>query len=185
MRAGYHSEATKAYRAALARTPNYGPALVGLGTAMVEDGDPQAGIRALTEGARAVNTSQAYNRLGVAQTFAGQTDLALGTFTHALSLDPNDLDIQTNMALAAALAGDAARAVPLIQKVYGAPGAQLHHKRNAIVAYGLIGQADHVRSSPPTGLATEEISSLLAQAQSIRAKGDVSARAKALGSVNG
>jgi Tfp pilus assembly protein PilF len=185
MRAGYPVEATKAYRTALSRSPNNGPALVGLGSAMVEAGDTEAGIRALAEGAQSVNTSQAYNRLGVAQTFAGQIGPALETFSRALSLAPGDLDIQTNMALAAALAGDSAKALPLIQRVAAAPNAQLHHKRNAVVAYGLLGLSDQVRASPPTGLTTKEIDTVLAQARSIRAKKSIAARANALGAMNG
>ncbi|MCV3242353.1 tetratricopeptide repeat protein [Mesorhizobium sp. ZC-5] len=185
MRAGYSTEAVQAYRAALSKAPNDGSAMLGLGSAMIETGDVEAGIRALSQAAPIVNTSRAYNRLGVAQTFAGQVDQAQVTFGQALRLEPGDLDIQTNMALAAALGGNAAAAIPLVQKVEAAPGAQLHHKRNVVVVYGLLGQADHIKASPPTGLSTKEINTLLARAKSIRAKGSTQAKAKALGSIVG
>jgi Flp pilus assembly protein TadD len=185
MRAGYPAEAAQAYRSALSKAPNDGQAMLGLGSAMMETGDVDAGIRALAQAAPIVNTSKAYNRLGVAQTFAGQVDEAQATFGQALKLEPGDLDIETNMALAAALGGNSAVAVPLIQKIAAAPNAQLHHKRNVVVVYGLLGQADQIKAAPPTGLSSKEISTLLARARSIRAKGSMQARAKALGSIVG
>ncbi|TIN21531.1 MAG: hypothetical protein E5Y31_20810 [Mesorhizobium sp.] len=73
-------------------------------------------MRALAQAAPLVNTSSAYNRLGVAQTFAGQTVEAQTTFAQALKLAPGGLDIETNMALAAALEDNSATALPLVQK---------------------------------------------------------------------
>lgn len=184
MRAGYPAEASKAYNAALAKAPNDGPALLGLGSAMIDSGDAEAGLRALKQAAPIVNSSRAYNRLGVAQTFAGQLAPARETFERALRLSPGDLDIQTNMALAAALEGKADIALPLIQRVAADPAVQMHHKRNVVVVYGLLGQADVVKQAPPTGLTSKQIATLLARAKSIRAKGTVRARAKALGSMS-
>ena len=74
--------------------------MLGLGSAMMETGDIDAGMRALAQAAPLVNTSSAYNRLGVAQTFAGQTGQAQATFAQALKLAPGDLDVESNMALA-------------------------------------------------------------------------------------
>ena len=185
IRAGHPAKAVQAYRTALSKAPNDGQAMLGLGSAMIEAGDVEAGIRALNHAVPIVNTSRAYNRLPVAQTFAGQVNEAQATFAQALRLEPGDLDIQTNMALAAALGGNSATAIPLIQQVAAAPNAQLHHKRNIVVVYGLLGQADQVKAAPPTGLSTKEINGLLARSKSIRARGSVAARAKALGSIVG
>jgi Flp pilus assembly protein TadD len=181
MRNGSASEAINAYRAALAISPKDGHALVGLGSAMMATGDDAAGLRALAEGAQIVNTSNAYNRLGVAQTVAGQTAAAQASFSHALAMSPGDLDITSNMALSAALAGDAPTALPLLSKIAAAPAAQLRHKRNLVVCYGLLGQAEQVRAAPPTGLSSKEINTLLTRTRSIRAKGNPKARAQALG----
>lgn len=185
MRAGYPTEAAKAYQAALAKAPNDGGAMLGLGSAMIDAGDIDAGMRALAQAAPLVNTSGAYNRLGVAQTFAGQTGEAQTTFAQALKLAPGDLDIETNMALAAALEDNSATALPLVQKIASAPNAQLHHRRNVVLVYGLLGQADQVKASPPTGLTTKEVDTLLARARTIRLKGSTQAKAKALGSILG
>ncbi|WP_295810934.1 tetratricopeptide repeat protein [uncultured Nitratireductor sp.] len=183
MRSGYPDEAMKAFRAALSRSPKYGPALVGLGWAMIDQGDTEAGIRTLSEGAQTVNTSKAYNRLGVAQTFAGQIQPAMSTFARARALAPEDLDIQINMALAAALADDASQALPIVQNVMSNPGANLQHKRNTILIYGLLDRDSQARALGLTGLATEKINTLLSQARTIRAQSSVQARAKALGSI--
>ncbi|EKF17699.1 tetratricopeptide repeat protein [Nitratireductor pacificus] len=185
MRAGYADEAIAAYHAALSEAPDNGPAMMGLGSAMIDTGDLPAGIRALSRAAPIVNTSKAYNRLAVAQIFAGETGAAQGTLKHALALAPGDLDIQTNMALAAALEGSDATAVSRIEGVLNSPDAQLHHKRNAVLAYGLLGQSEKVKSSPPIGLSTEEVTALLSRAKSIRTKNSVQAKAKALGSMSG
>lgn len=182
-RAGYTAEAIKTYNTVLTRSPKNGLALVGLGSAMVQSGDVEAGIRALTEGAQIVNTGSAYNRLGVAQIFGGRLEDAQATFAKALALSPNDLDFQVNLALASALAGDRDRAMPLIQTIAAAPAAQPRHKRNAVIAYGLVGQAEEVRAAPPTGLTTREIETLLAQARTILSKSTPQARAQALGSI--
>lgn len=185
MRAGYPAQAAKAYEAALARAPNNGEAMLGLGSAMMESGDYNAGMRALAQAAPLVNTSSSYNRLGVAQTLSGHTQEAQATFSQALKMAPGDLDIETNMALAAGLEGNAGVALPLAQKLVSASNAQLHHKRNAVIVYGLLGQGDQVRAAPPVGLPTQEINKLLSQAQSIRAKGSTQAKAQALGSILG
>ncbi|AZO31884.1 tetratricopeptide repeat protein [Mesorhizobium sp. M1B.F.Ca.ET.045.04.1.1] len=185
MRAGYPTDAAKAYQAALAKAPNDGEAMLGLGSAMIEAGDVEAGMRALAQAAPLVNSSAAYNRLGVAQTFAGRTADAQATFAQALKLAPGDLDVETNMALAAALEDNSATALPLVQKIAAAPNAQLHHKRNIVMVYGLLGQADQVKASPPIGLMTKEVATLLARARTIRSKGSTQAKAKTLGSILG
>ena len=183
MRAGYTTQAIQAYRQALGKSPNDGPALLGLGSAMIDDGDIDAGIRALAQAAPVVNTSSAYNRLGVAQTFAGQSALAQSTFTQALQLSPGDIDIETNMALNAALNADSATALPIVQKIEASPNAQLHHKRNVVMVYGLLGMDDHIRATQPTGLSSEEMRTLLSDARSIRSKSSTAARASALGTI--
>ncbi|MGX8010094.1 tetratricopeptide repeat protein [Mesorhizobium sp. ORM8.1] len=73
---GYPTQAAQAYRGALAKAPDNEAAMLGLGSAMIESGDVEVGVRALAQAAPMVNTSKAYNRLGVAQTLAGQFEKA-------------------------------------------------------------------------------------------------------------
>jgi Flp pilus assembly protein TadD len=183
LRSGYVDEAMTQYKAALVKSPNNGQAMLGLGSALIESGDLNAGLRAISEAAPIVNTSRAYNRLGVAQTMAGLTQEAQSTFTTALKLEPDDLDLQTNMALAAALEGNASVALPIAERVAASGNAQLRHKNNIVIVYGLLGNDDYVKSSPPTGLSSKEIASLLARCREIRAKASVKAKAAALGSM--
>jgi Flp pilus assembly protein TadD len=180
LRAGHDDEAVAAYKAALAKSPNDGPALLGLGAALVQSGDLQAGIRALSSAAPIVGTSSAYNRLGVALTMAGQTQSAISAYQQALKLAPGDIDIQSNIALAAALQGDAAATEQAIQQVGTSGKARLFHKRNMVLAYGLIGRDEQIRASAPPGLSSDEVDKILRQAKSIRSKGSVTAKAAAL-----
>lgn len=72
LRSGHVDEAVTAYKAALAKSPNNGSALLGLGSALVDSGDLDAGIRTLTTAAPVVGTSRAYNRLGSRRPWRGR-----------------------------------------------------------------------------------------------------------------
>ena len=184
-RAGQPEEAISAYKAALAKSPNNGPALLGMGTALVQVGDLPAGVSALTSAAPVVGTSSAYNRLGVALTMTGQTQSAIAAYQKALTMTPGDVDIQSNLALAAALQGDATVVEEAAQKVDSAAGAELHHKRNIVLAYGLIGHDQQARSSTPAGLTSGEVDKILKLAKKARAKASMTDRVAALQNVMG
>ncbi|MHC5232481.1 tetratricopeptide repeat protein [Brucella sp. LJL56] len=179
-RAGQPEEAISAYKAALAKSPDNGPALLGMGTALVQIGDLSAGVSALTSAAPVVGTSSAYNRLGVALTMTGQTQSAIAAYQKALSMAPADVDIQSNLALAAALQGDASVVEQAAHTVEASGAAELHHKRNIVLAYGLIGHDQEVRSSTPAGLTSGEVDKILKLAKKARTKGSVTAKAAAL-----
>ena len=89
-RAGKTDEAIKAYRAALAVAPDNPDALLGLGSALVKAGDPDGAVVPLAKVAPIVNTMTAYNRLGVAQTLAGQFSQAHQSFDAASALAPDE-----------------------------------------------------------------------------------------------
>lgn len=184
-RAGQPEEAISAYKAALAKSPNNGPALLGMGTALVQVGDLPAGVSALTSAAPVVGTSSAYNRLGVALTMTGQTQSAIAAYQKALTMTPGDVDIQSNLALAAALQGDATVVEEAAQKVDSAARAELHHKRNIVLAYGLIGHDQQARSSTPAGLTSGEVEKILKLAKKARAKASMTDRVAALQNVMG
>ena len=87
----YWGTIVKAYRAALAKDPDDADALLGLGTAYARQGAVEKGLVALTKAAPHVNTGAAYNRLGVAQTIAGQFSEAQATFEKGLAVAPDDI----------------------------------------------------------------------------------------------
>jgi Flp pilus assembly protein TadD len=184
-RAGKTDQAIKAYRAALAVAPDNPDALLGLGSALVKAGDPDGAVVALAKVAPIVNTMTAYNRLGVAQTLAGQFAQAHQSFDAASALAPDDLDIRTNLALAAALDGQETKAIDATRAVVASPGAEARHRRNLMIVFGLLGRADEGRAAAPKELSADEVKKLLARATAIRAISDAKARAKALGTIMG
>jgi Flp pilus assembly protein TadD len=185
MRAGKTDQAIQAYRAALAVAPDNPAALLGLGTALVRAGDVDGAVVALAKAAPLVNTMTAYNRLGVAQTLTGQFAQAHQSFDTASALAPDDLDIRTNLALAAALDGQENKAIDASRAVVTSPGAQARHRRNLMIVYGLLGRADEGRAAAPKGLSASDVKRLLTRATAIRAISDAKERAKALGTIMG
>lgn len=182
-RAGKTDQAIQAYRAALAVAPDNPAALLGLGSALVKAGDAEGAVVALAKAAPIVNTMSAYNRLGVAQILAGQFTQAHQSFDTASALAPDDLDIRTNLALAAALDGQETRAIDATRTVVASPGAEARHRRNLMIVYGLLGRVDEGRAAAPKGLSAAEVKKLLARATAIRAISDAKARARALGTI--
>ena len=185
MRGGKTDQAIQAYRAALAGAPDNPNALLGLGSALFKAGDVDGAVGALAKAAPIVKTMSAYNRLGVAQTQAGQFAQAQESFDAASTLAPDDLDIRTNLALAAALDGQETKAIEATRAVVASPGAQARHRRNLMIVFGLLGRADEGRAAAPNGLSPKEVKSLLGRASAIRSISDAKERAKALGTIMG
>ena len=182
-RAGKTDQAIKAYRAALAVAPDNPDALLGLGSAQLKAGDAEGAVTPLAKAAPIIKTMAAYNRLGLAQTLTGQFAQAHESFDAASALAPDDLDIRTNLALAAALEGQETKAIDVARSVVASPGALPRHRRNLMIVYGLLGLVDEGRAAAPKGLSANEAKKLLARAMAIRAISDAKARAKALGTI--
>jgi Flp pilus assembly protein TadD len=182
-RAGKTDQAIRAYRAALAVAPDNPDALLGLGSALVKAGDADGAVEALAKVAPIIKTMAAYNRLGLAQTLTGQFAQAHQSFEAASALAPDDLDIRTNLALAAALEGQETKAIDVARSVVTSPGAEARHRRNLMIVYGLLGLTDEGRAAAPKGLSANEVKKLLARATAIRAISDAKARARALGTI--
>jgi Flp pilus assembly protein TadD len=186
LRAGRLNEAKQAYRASLAKAPDNADALLGLGSVMVRQGKPEAGIDALAKAAPVLKTAVAYDRLGVAQTLAGQLPQARASFGTAVELAPGDLDIRTNQALAAALADDGDAAVTSMREIVHSPVAEPRHRRDFVVVLGMTGHPAEAESDAALGdLSKKEVRSLLARANSIRGLTNAKARATALGAIAG
>jgi Flp pilus assembly protein TadD len=178
--------AIQAYRAALAKDANDADALLGLGTALTRQGAAEKGLAALAKAAPHVNTGAAYNRLGVAQTMAGQFSDAQATFEKALAIQSDDLDIATNLALAAALADESQRAAEMTHKIAQSPAVQPVHRRNLVIVLGIIGRsADEARAVAPADLSQGEFEKLFGRATAIRRIADPKTRARVLGTMQG
>jgi Flp pilus assembly protein TadD len=178
--------AIQAYRAALAKDADNADALLGLGTALTRQGAAEKGLAALAKAAPHVNTSAAYNRLGVAQTIAGHFSDAQATFEKALAIRSDDLDIATNLALAAALAGQSEKAAELTDRIARSPAVQPLHRRNLVIVLGIIGRsADDARTVAPADISQGEFEKLFGRAASIRRIADPKTRARVLGTMQG
>jgi len=109
---------------------------------------------------------------------------AQASFETAMALAPDDLDLRTNWALAAALDGKDDAAVEKMRQVVQSPAAALRHQRDFVVLLGLIGRVDEARAAAP-GISPRDVRELLQRAASIRAMATVKERAKALGTIAG
>jgi Flp pilus assembly protein TadD len=183
VRAGHIDEAIDAYRAALVKTPNDAEAELGLGTALVRKGDIEAGVDSLTKAAPVIKTAVAYDRLGVAQTLAGLPE-AEASFDSAVALAPDDLDIRTNLAFAAVLAGHDEKAVATMRDVVKSPSAEIRHRRDFVVVLGMAG-VPKGQTMVLSGVSNAEVRDLLARAGAIRAMKSARDRANAIGAIAG
>ncbi|NWB26655.1 tetratricopeptide repeat protein [Pseudomonas gingeri] len=159
-------------------------ALLGLGTAQLREGKLDRAAVALTQAASALNTAQAYNRLGIAQVLRGQTGDAQAAFSKSLGLAPSDLDTQCNLALAYALGGKADQALGSIRQVSQSPRAQPRHQRNELLILILAGHEAQLSTLALDDIAPAEQQRLLVEARRIKAIADPAAQARELGLID-
>ena len=183
LRLDYPVNAANAYRFVLTKDPENGGALLGLGSALARNGDVEQGLAYLAKAAPAVNTASAYHRLGLAHVMAGQPREALASFEQAHAMDAKDIDISTNLALAASLAGQHDKAVDLMKAVAKRSDAGPEHKRNLVLVMGIAGKGADAKAGI-TDLPPETVQLLLEQATRIRAMSSAKARALALGTAS-
>lgn len=180
---GRNSDAEQVYRSALVKRSDYGPALLGLGGVLLRTGRSEEGLVALVRGAPLVNQAPAYDRLGVAHMAMGQPREALASFEQAHTMAPADIDITTNLALAAAVSGQYDKAASLAKQINTTPDLKDYHRRNLVLILGIAGRAEDARLAG-THLDPVIVDQLLGQARDLRAIASPKARALALGTVN-
>ena len=180
---GREDQAAAAYRAALDKQPDNGAALLALGGILVRAGKAEDGMTMLAKAAPLVNSATAYDRLGVAHIALGQPREALASFEQAHSIDPRDLDIATNLALAAALSGQKDKAVALAQATLAAQGVQAYQRRNLILAMGISGREEDARRAAAKGPVVQDVDALMKQAREVRQISSPKGRALALGTM--
>ncbi|NJM34466.1 MAG: tetratricopeptide repeat protein [Rhodomicrobium sp.] len=176
-------EAADAYRKALVKSPNDSYALFGLGSMLIRSGQVSTGLDMLLKAVPRVNTPEAYDRLGVAYIMAGQPREALASFEQAYGMNRNDPDIASNVALAAALLGQDARAVSLAQHTLTYTDIKPYHRRNLILALAISGKPETARSSSSGFFESDDLDALLGRAEQIRKLSNPRERAIALGTI--
>lgn len=179
---GRHDDAATVYRAALAKQPENGPALLGLGGILVRAGKAEEGMAMLAKAAPLVNSARAYDRLGIAHIALGQPREALASFEQAHSLDGADLDITSNLTLAAALSGHKDKAVSLAKTTLENAGVQDYQRRNLLLAMCIVGAEDDAKRATTNGPGggVGDMDALIKQGRDIRQISTPKGRALAL-----
>lgn len=145
----------------------------------------ESAVRALSAAAPLVKSDTAYNRLGTALILTGQATQAVSAFETAASIEPANLDTQTNISLAQALSGAQAQSVATARAVTTSPRAELRHFRNLMLVLVLAGQDEQAAAvNVPDGSDAEQ-RAFLAEARKIRALATPAARAQAIGLLGG
>ncbi len=183
-RLGRYQEAESAYRAGLAREPEYGPALLGLGGVLVRSGKREDGLAMLAKAAPLVNQATAYDRLGVAHMALGQPREALASFEQAHAMAPKDIDITTNLALAAVLTRQYEKATSLAKEIAASDKLKEYHRRNLVLVLAVAGHSDEAKRAAADVIDPDSVAQLLKKARSLRSIESSKARALALGTVS-
>ncbi|KXF75035.1 pilus assembly protein TadD [Paramesorhizobium deserti] len=173
--------AEEAFRAALQKSPNQPQAMLGLGTAQLRNGEAEAAVRTLAPAAEAVGTVAAYNKLGTALVLAGRSDEAKAAFRKAVTLEPGNLDAQTNLALAEALSNEADAGATTMRGVTQSPLAQRRHFINYIIVLNLAGRTNEARAVNVPDMSKASKERVLKQAAKLRSISNPAERARAIG----
>ena len=177
-----YPEAETAYRAALAKTADYGPALLGLGGVLIRAGRGEEGLAVLVKAAPLVNEASGYDRLGVAHMAVLQPREALASFEQAHAMAPDDIDIATNLTLAAALSGYYEKATDLAKKLATSDKLKDYHRRNLVLVFGITGKPEEVKVAAADALDPGNVAQLIEQGRALRKLSSPKARARALAS---
>lgn len=116
--------ARTAYRAAVAIDPSALDAQIGLARTLVQS-DPEAAETAFLSGLKHdPDNVSALNDLGVIWDLQGRHDEAQKAYRHALTISPNSIDIQVNLARSLALSGHTGDARELLHAIAADAAAQ-------------------------------------------------------------
>lgn len=182
--AGAHEKAAGAFRRALINEPGHSAALLGLGTSLLASGDIDRSIQYLeqlvNEGGGAV-TMAGYSALGAALDIAGRHDQAVQAYTTGLDIEPDNLDLKTNLALSYAFNNRHVEAINLMIEVTNALEARRVHHRNHVLVLALAGQERDAAATGIRMLGEKETQDVIAQAATARQLPTGADRARAIG----
>jgi Flp pilus assembly protein TadD len=173
-------QAVAAFRAALELDPDNGDALSGLGSVLVRKNALTEAIVILEKAAVRSDSPGIWNRLGLAQTLAGRFAAGRDSLEHANRLNPTDLDILSNLALAEVLLDHSERAIEMASRV-ARSGIEPHQVRSVVIALVLAGKTDDAREIAALNPVHGDVEDLLNRAAAIRTMRTPEARAQALG----
>jgi Flp pilus assembly protein TadD len=140
-RVGSYEEAAGAFRTALDIEAANPEAVRGLANAEIALNRPQRALPVLEAAiARPGADALMHNTYGVALDHLGRHAEAQDHYRKGLQAVPNDLDMQTNLAISLALTGQYAEAVDTMRQVATAPSASAKHRQNLALVLGLAGR---------------------------------------------
>lgn len=165
-----YNEAEQVFAQALANNPYSGLSLQGYGILMIEKGQPEAAIGALTN---AVDEEAAdyrvYNVLGIAYDSLGDHTQAQTFYTAGLGLAPGSISLRNNMALSLALQERYDAAIDQMKMLMSRADAQESMRHNLALIYGLGGRIEDASATLRPVLPGADVANNLAYYQSLRA----------------
>jgi Flp pilus assembly protein TadD len=153
MAVGRYDEAIDALIAAKNKSPNDQEILISLGQLYLTLHNPStakgyfsAAIATSKQSKRgpSTNTATAYSGLGVSLELLGEHNKAQEAFDRGLALNGENMNLLSNKALSLALAGEASRAIEILQAITTSPQAQSQHRQNLALVY--VFEGDSVRA---------------------------------------
>lgn len=165
-----YNEAEQVFARALSDNPFSGLALQGYGILMIEKGQPEAAIGALTN---AVDEEAAdyrvYNVLGIAYDSLGDHTQAQTFYKDGLGQAPDNASLRNNMALSLALQERYDAAIEQMKQLASAAGTQEAYRHNLALIYGLAGRIEDAAATLRPVLPGADVANNLAYYQSLRA----------------
>lgn len=179
---GAKEQATGVFRRAVSRAPEHPDALLGLGIAYLELGEVEKSIKYLDQLVKQGNSGNLnrYSALGAALDVAGRHDQALATYQAGLEIEPNNLDLKSNLALSHALNDRFGEAITVMQEVTNSLASQRSHQRNMVLILALAGKNNDAVALGYRRLGAEETRDVLAQASTARSLASAADRARAM-----
>jgi Flp pilus assembly protein TadD len=180
-RLGAPEEAAAAWRAAVRLRPEDADALRGLGNALIAMGLPAQAVPPLRRALEFAEDVRLYSALGVAHDMLADHRAAQAFYRIGLEVAPADPALSNNLALSLAISGDHAEAIRLMRAAAALPGAELRHRMNLALVLGLAGESEAAAEIVRAHTDDAGVRKNVAYYEQLRAMGDRSAIAEALG----
>ena len=181
---GAYSEANDAWKKALSLEPNNPDALVGFGVALTGLNQPHLAVNRFQSAVALRPTARAYNGLGVAYDMLGEPDNAQIAYRTGLSVDPSHLGLTSNLGLSFALTGRYSESIAMLERAATMPGANIRHRQNLALAYGLAGETERAEQLARADLDEQAVLQNMAFYATLRAMTDHAQKVAALGELN-
>ncbi len=178
---GAHGESVAAYRALATLQPANREVSRALANALIASGQPEGAIDVLNTAPQGRSDPRLLSSLAVAYDMLGRHGEAQRSYAQALTLNPADLDIRTNLALSHALAGNDSLAIETMNTIVAAPGADRRHRQARALVLALVGRTDEAAAAAARDLDEAGVSAALDYYRRLLDLPSSAARARAIG----